>query len=502
MKFVTPCEHPKSLLNPYTHEWVTVPCNHCDACKMSHSYVWTQRIEHECLSNDNSLFFTLTYNEDNVPKLYADFCPEHSIYFYNSNTLSEYHKPFADGEYLDLKDLGKLSFKDYDFCIKHDFINVLSKRHVQLFMKRLRRKVSYNYGSSCKLRYFICGEYGSEHKRPHYHGILWFPSESDLKSKITEYVSACWKYGFTDSSFVRNSSSAYVAQYVNCISHLPKVYSHPLIRPFFLCSKQPPIGSLYFDDSTLLQMFLVGNPTFKGLSKGSKQLIDIPNWRFVENTLFPKVQRFSELSDIGRVAVYGLCKISACEEKHSFKAWCKNQVSKYSTPLTQYLRLIGVRPYGDILSYEESNRENNALSRLYSVSNRVVYNCVLFGIDIHLYVRFISHYYDRKELERLRQWYLFQSDFVRKGGDVRELIHCDVSLENRVVNSNILQKIVVGYGFHSLAEFRDFTLDKSHVYNEMKSFFHMLSHNSHKVKAINDDLDIINNNLIYLKSKY
>lgn len=44
--------------------------------------------------------------------------------------------------------------------------NNLCKRDLQLFIKRLRKKVG-------KVRYFGCGEYGSRFGRPHYHLILF-----------------------------------------------------------------------------------------------------------------------------------------------------------------------------------------------------------------------------------------------------------------------------------------------------------------------------------------
>jgi hypothetical protein len=49
----------------------------------------------------------------------------------------------------------------------------LNKKHLQTFMKRLRKL------SNEKLKYYACGEYGSLKMRPHYHIIL-FNANADM----------------------------------------------------------------------------------------------------------------------------------------------------------------------------------------------------------------------------------------------------------------------------------------------------------------------------------
>ena len=52
----------------------------------------------------------------------------------------------------------------------------LRKRDFQLFMKRLRKKYSDD-----RIRFYACGEYGSETFRPHYHAILFGLHLDDLE---------------------------------------------------------------------------------------------------------------------------------------------------------------------------------------------------------------------------------------------------------------------------------------------------------------------------------
>lgn len=90
--------------------------------------------------------------------------------------------------------------------------------HFQDFMKRLR------YHTGKKLRFYMCGEYGETHDRPHYHAILFghafFDDRLLLKrtSAGSLYSSALldsvWKRGMCSVGDVTFDSAAYVARYV------------------------------------------------------------------------------------------------------------------------------------------------------------------------------------------------------------------------------------------------------------------------------------------------
>ena len=101
------------------HEGIPFPCGQCLACRINRRRVWTLRMHLELLSHPFASFVTLTYSPDGL--------------FRNS-------KGYCD----------------------------LSKRDVQLYLKKLRKAVS-----PVKIRYFACGEYGSIGHRPHYHLIIY-----------------------------------------------------------------------------------------------------------------------------------------------------------------------------------------------------------------------------------------------------------------------------------------------------------------------------------------
>lgn len=109
-------------LSPVLTKYGLVPCGKCMACLVKKQRDWTFRIEQEVKYSSSAWFITLTYDEEHVP---------------------------VDEELM---------------------VPVVSKRDIQLFMKRFRKELSA-LGYSC--RYFICAEYGPKTLRPHYHGILF-----------------------------------------------------------------------------------------------------------------------------------------------------------------------------------------------------------------------------------------------------------------------------------------------------------------------------------------
>lgn len=94
----------------------------------------------------------------------------------------------------------------------------LNKRHLQLFMKKVRKK----YGSG--IRFYACGEYGDNTQRPHYHVLLFgfdFPDKRFYKYNGREdrlYTSASleklWSFGLCVIGDVTFDSAAYVARYI------------------------------------------------------------------------------------------------------------------------------------------------------------------------------------------------------------------------------------------------------------------------------------------------
>lgn len=143
-----------------------LPCGQCTGCRMSRSKMWAVRCMHEASLHEHNSFITLTYNEQYLPK---------------------------DGS--------------------------LNYRHFQNFMKRLRKRFN-----SVTIRFYMCGEYGENFSRPHYHALLFgleFPDKTLWKttsanahiyrSKILEEL---WTFGYSSIGTVTLQSAGYVARYV------------------------------------------------------------------------------------------------------------------------------------------------------------------------------------------------------------------------------------------------------------------------------------------------
>lgn len=129
---------------------IAVPCGKCLACLSNKRQDWSIRLMQEYKVSEFAFFVTLTYNEKFIPEF------------------------------------------------------GLSKRHLQLYFKRLRKVCG-------KLRYYAVGEYGSKTLRPHYHAIIFNCSESAIRG--------AWRLGERDIGIVHlgkvtEASVAYVLKYV------------------------------------------------------------------------------------------------------------------------------------------------------------------------------------------------------------------------------------------------------------------------------------------------
>lgn len=145
---------------------VDLPCGRCVGCRLERSRQWALRCVHEAKAHEANCFVTLTYDNEHLP----------------------------DG--------GSLRHRD-----------------VQLFLKRLRRRVSPN-----RVRFFMCGEYGTRLGRPHYHVCFFgldFPdrkyagkTESGAEKYLSDSLTSLWGLGDTQVSDFNFKAAAYTARYI------------------------------------------------------------------------------------------------------------------------------------------------------------------------------------------------------------------------------------------------------------------------------------------------
>lgn len=175
-------------LNPQSFRFSYVPCGKCVECRMKRAKEWAYRVTLESSLYLQNCMITLTYNEDNLPP----------------------------GQ--------TLSIRDY-----------------QLFLKRLRKHLEPQ-----RIRYFLCGEYGSKNGRPHYHVIIfnYYPQDAyyfytdqkgvDLYRSPT--IEKLWNKGFVTVGNVTFDTAKY------CTLYMQKPPTDGRLKPFVRMSRRPGIG--------------------------------------------------------------------------------------------------------------------------------------------------------------------------------------------------------------------------------------------------------------------
>lgn len=93
----------------------------------------------------------------------------------------------------------------------------LDYRDFQLFLKRLRKQFP-------KIRFYMCGEYGEEFFRPHFHAAIFGTDFPDKKLHartgaghhiyVSDALAKLWPYGYSSVCELNFETAAYVARYI------------------------------------------------------------------------------------------------------------------------------------------------------------------------------------------------------------------------------------------------------------------------------------------------
>lgn len=151
----------------YKDQEVTLPCGKCHGCRLEHARTWAVRCMHEASLHKENCFLTLTYNDEHLPTVVPG-------------------------------------------------ISTVSKRDVQLFIKKLR------FHTGKKLKYYMGAEYGPKRGRAHYHLCIFGMDFSDKllwsikrgnKLYTSETLDKIWGKGFCTIGDLSFQSASYVARY-------------------------------------------------------------------------------------------------------------------------------------------------------------------------------------------------------------------------------------------------------------------------------------------------
>lgn len=295
------CLHPVKIHNPYSHEDMFVPCGHCDACVIRRSRQLTQICK--CHEEDHKYcyFVTLTYAPIYLPTIKL-VNPAEQLYSLQNVRLD---KPSVASCWIDNKPFA-LDLPSYKYALLERKTNlpsgglgVLCKYDVRMFLKRLRRRLSYNYNIDERISYYAVGEYGPRTLRPHFHVLLYFDSEQ-TSQVIEKVVRESWKFGRIDISLSRGDCNKYVAGYVNSSCDLPSIYKTPKFKPFSLHSQ---LFGLRFYQEQKEEIFAFNDeeqtkvqPSFFDGRFISGKYVPCSVWRSLESYFFPKCYNFNHAS--------------------------------------------------------------------------------------------------------------------------------------------------------------------------------------------------------------
>lgn len=216
---------------------ILVPCGQCIGCRLDRSRDWANRCMLELRDHKESVFVTLTYDNDHVPIVTSP----------SGNSVM-----------------------------------TLDKRDFQLFIKRLRKSLGEQ-----KIRYYACSEYGPQTYRPHYHAIIFGYCPVDLRpfSKspqgyqyyVSDTLTNIWSKGHVLIGEVSWETCAYTARYIasKYLGEMSSFYTEQGIEPpMSFMSRRPGIGgNLYARDP---DFFEVGS-YYLSTDYGSKE-IRIPKY--------------------------------------------------------------------------------------------------------------------------------------------------------------------------------------------------------------------------------
>ncbi|MDR0738336.1 MAG: hypothetical protein LBF39_04595 [Prevotellaceae bacterium] len=188
-------------------------------------------------------------------------------------SLKRQHWSFRLSQHL------KTSYSAYFVTLTYEDAPVggLSKVDVQSYFKRLRNHFK------AKFKYYLCGEYGSQTLRPHYHVIILFESAPKplFGASVDFLFCHCWKLGFVKVGTVTDASISYTTKYMITRT----VYPEGLTPPFHLISKG--LGKDYVSVMKSWHQAAVKDRVYVPLADGVKASMP----RYYKDKIYTDVQR-------------------------------------------------------------------------------------------------------------------------------------------------------------------------------------------------------------------
>lgn len=486
------CLHPKRIRNPYTGDIVIAPCGHCKACALQRSAMHSLKCKLESKYSRFVEFVTLTYSDEFVPKMMS--IPSK---FLGGNMVQYLFVNITERLGLEGEILGSKVLFDMDyFALRKkvgygDSFPILCPLDLQLFLKRLRKRIYKRYGE--KIRYYAVGELGPKHYRPHWHLMLFYENE-ELAKNIREDIHACWTFGRIDTDKSRGQCSSYVAGYVNSRISVPKIYDFPQTKPRAFHSIRlgekfctNGIEEIYQEipkDFNSRCIHLDGTPT------------EFSIWRSLEAKYFPRCKSYSQKSIDERIVSYRIAE----KARQIY-----GEIGSYRTAKEIVNDILFMAEYG----FNPFDKVNSELIGYFGQANKLCFetiygsavekdkliNSIYYELRISDYflkyiskttdyhvcrekLEYMDNYFKSKEYELLKQQLQFQADNPNTA--FAELLPVYASIGSKVAG---------------LSEFciLDYEMDDFKFYRIFQNVTEKNWQRSIKHKKLNDEHDIFKN---------
>nr|WEW54448.1 MAG: replication initiation protein [Microvirus Sku18] len=446
------CLHPKKIRNPYTKEYIVAPCGHCKACLLRKSGRNSLLCDLESKSNRYCYFITLTYSDKFVPRMttyhFDDVC-----YCYDKET----------GELLHIQDMDANTYYKMlnKFHLSYD-IPVLRKKDLQGFIKRLRRRLEYNYGE--KVRFFGVGEYGPKHFRPHYHLLLW-SKEPFYRSEMADLVSKCWRFGRTDCQLTTGKASHYVAGYTSSFSFIPSILKDSKVSPF--CTHSQRLGS---ENILLLHKEMYELPAKQVVERSSViggKYKEYNLWKSCISFFYPRCRKYADITSHERYTSYTLYEkgvkiFGNWYNSSDLAKLCYDVVHNklfppgYTPSDSNFWNYLDRLYYDcadlyyrkkdsgyEVLPFEEVIL--SAFYRAFYCSYSFYRICDVLGFDKHYFLRKIECFYSEYDYYNLKRNYenmeLYSKSDLFTESDL-DLFYDNINTSSRIINTRLYSRYV------------------------------------------------------------
>lgn len=334
------CTNKKKVWNRHIQQYLYADCGECPACLQAKAISRTNRVRFQEQDTDLvSWFITLTYDNKYIPYIrpsewynfahgLTSYLPVHrdykirqklvkckpyrqykfveeptfeSITWLEKEHFSNIHRTFDFDEYADYElPLLRKWVDSNNFVYVDDKCGVLWYDDVRLFIHRLRNVLKRKYGVS-KFKYSVCGEYGPESNRPHFHLPVWLPP-SFTQDQVVAAVCEAWPYADstrTGSYIDRFVGDSYIASYINSgNSHTDFFQTALPFKARYRISNEFGYNYRPFKAERLVEKFFEGNMRFltKKVEDGRPTTESHTIPEYVINHYFRKFKGYSKIA--------------------------------------------------------------------------------------------------------------------------------------------------------------------------------------------------------------